>query len=47
MYWVSKKNKLGEFKINIMYNEFIIIVIIVDFFIKFTFFFIGNKFRKV
>jgi len=36
--WVSEEsNKLGEFKINIIYIEFIIIVIIVDFFIKFEF----------
>jgi len=41
--WDIKKNKLGEFKINFIYKEFIIIVIIMDFFIKFKFFSIGYK----
>jgi len=43
-------NKLGEFKINIMYNEFIIMVIIVDIFVKFKFFSLDTsleKYRKI
>jgi len=49
--WISKNNELEEFfKINIIYDEFIIIVIIVDFLIKFKIFSLDTslaEYRKI